>query len=49
MEMKITYEVKGAPRRELAQAISEVLNTIENHLRAIVKCIDFSRKAGQFS
>jgi hypothetical protein len=28
MEMKITYEVKGAPRRELAQAISEVLNTI---------------------
>lgn len=28
MERKLTYEIKGAPRRELAQVISEVLNTI---------------------
>ncbi len=27
MERKITYEIKGASRRELSQAISEVLNT----------------------
>ncbi len=28
MEMKITYEVKGTPRKELVQAISEIMNTI---------------------
>lgn len=31
MEFKITYEIKGRQRRELAQAISEVLNTVPKY------------------
>lgn len=31
MERKITYEIKGQQRRELAQAISEILNTVPKY------------------
>lgn len=37
MELKITYEIKGKQRRELAQAISEVLNTIPRY-RGVPTC-----------
>jgi hypothetical protein len=31
MEFKITYEVKGQRRKELVQAISELINTIPKY------------------
>jgi hypothetical protein len=31
MEFKITYEIKGKRRRELAQAISDILNTVPQY------------------
>lgn len=37
MERKITYEIKGQQRRELVQAISEVLNTVAKY-RSVPTC-----------
>lgn len=37
MERKITYELKGQQRRELVQAISEVLNTVAKY-RSVPTC-----------